>query len=140
MNTSISSTGVNHLAISTRDIKSQIAYLTDVLGCPVRALYRMHGAKGAWHAFVELNPASYIAFVFHPDNPDTQAASAHEGAELLEHDYASYLSPNRSCALGIQSNTGKPFHSVTLDLEHAARPEPLSSATVTSIHRRRRQR
>ena len=91
MNTTISSTGVNHLAISTRDIKSQIAYFTDVLGCPVRALYRMHGA-------------------------------------------------NRTCALGIQSNTGKPFHSVTLDLEHAARPEPVSSATVTSIHRRRRRR
>lgn len=127
MNTTISSTGVNHLAISTRDIKSQIAYFTDVLGCPVRALYRMHGAKGAWYAFVELNP-------------DTQAASAHEGAELLEHDCASYLSANRTCALGIQSNTGKPFHSVTLDLEHAARPEPRSSATVTSIHRRRRQR
>ena len=93
MNTTISSTGVNHLAISTRDIKSQIAYFIDVLGCPVHALYRMQGAKGAW----------------------------------------------RTCALGIQSNTDKPFHSVTLDLEHAARPEPLSSATVTSIHRRRRQ-
>ena len=105
MKTLISSTGVNHLAISTRDIKSQIAYFTDVLGCPAHALYRMH-----------------------------------EGAEVLEHDYASHLSADRTCALGIQPNTGKPFRSVTLDLEHAARPEPLTSATVTSIHRRRRQR
>lgn len=42
MNTTISSTGVNHLAISTSDIKSQIAYFTDILDCRVRTLYRMH--------------------------------------------------------------------------------------------------
>jgi catechol 2,3-dioxygenase-like lactoylglutathione lyase family enzyme len=65
-------TGVNHLAIATRDIKSQIAFFTDVLGCPLKALYRMHGAEGAWHGFVELNPESYIAFVYHPDNPDSK--------------------------------------------------------------------
>lgn len=72
MTAAIRPMGVNHLAISTRDIKTQIAYFTDVLGCPLRALYRMHGAEGAWHAFVELNPASYLAFVFHPDNPDAK--------------------------------------------------------------------
>jgi catechol 2,3-dioxygenase-like lactoylglutathione lyase family enzyme len=72
MTASLRPGGVNHLAIATRDIKSQIAFFTDVLGCPLRALYRMHGAEGAWHAFVELNPASYIAFVFHPDNPDAR--------------------------------------------------------------------
>jgi catechol 2,3-dioxygenase-like lactoylglutathione lyase family enzyme len=73
--------GVNHLAIATRDIKSQIAYFTDVLGCPLRALYRMHGADGAWHAFVELNPASYVAFVFHPDNPDTNELGVTHAAD-----------------------------------------------------------
>jgi hypothetical protein len=37
---------------------------------------------------------------------------------------------------------GCPAHvrSVALDLEHAARPESVYSATVTSIHRRRGQR
>jgi catechol 2,3-dioxygenase-like lactoylglutathione lyase family enzyme len=79
--TTIHPTGVNHLAIATRDIKSQIAYFTDVLGCPLKALYRMHGAEGAWHAFVELNPESYIAFVFHPDNPDTTEYGVTHAAE-----------------------------------------------------------
>jgi catechol 2,3-dioxygenase-like lactoylglutathione lyase family enzyme len=79
--TSIHPTGVNHLAIATRDIKSQIAYFTDVLGCSLKALYRMHGAEGAWHAFVELNPESYIAFVFHPDNPDTREYGVTHAAE-----------------------------------------------------------
>jgi len=54
----ISPTDVNHLAIGTRDIKSMIAFFTDVLGCPLRALYRMHGAERAWHAFAELEAAS----------------------------------------------------------------------------------
>ncbi|MEU9449912.1 VOC family protein [Streptomyces sp. NPDC048277] len=61
--------GVNHLAIATRDIKAQIEFFTDVLGCELKALYWMHGAEGAMHAFLELNPTSYIAFVHHPDNP-----------------------------------------------------------------------
>lgn len=55
--------GIHHLAISTADIKTQIEYFTDVLGCELVALYWMHGAKGAWHGFLELNPHSSIAFV-----------------------------------------------------------------------------
>ncbi|MBF6065356.1 VOC family protein [Nocardia terpenica] len=74
-------TGVNHLAIATRDIKTQIAFFTDVLGCPLKALYRMHGAEGAWHGFVELNPESYIAFVFHPANPDARELGVTHAAE-----------------------------------------------------------
>jgi catechol 2,3-dioxygenase-like lactoylglutathione lyase family enzyme len=81
MATTIHPTGVNHLAIATRDVKSQIAYFTDVLGCPLRALYRMHGADGVWHAFVELNPSSYVAFVFHPDNPDTRELGVTHAAD-----------------------------------------------------------
>jgi len=72
MTAAIHPSGVDHLAIATRDMKSQIAFFTDVLGCPLRALYRMHGAEGVWHAFVELNPSCYIAFVFHPGNPDAR--------------------------------------------------------------------
>jgi catechol 2,3-dioxygenase-like lactoylglutathione lyase family enzyme len=55
--------GIHHLAISTADIKAQIEYFTDVLGCELVALYWMHGAKGAWHGFLELNEHSSIAFV-----------------------------------------------------------------------------
>jgi catechol 2,3-dioxygenase-like lactoylglutathione lyase family enzyme len=61
--------GVNHLAISTADMKAQLTYWGDVLGCPTKALYWMHGVANTFHGFVELAPESYIAFVQHPDNP-----------------------------------------------------------------------
>jgi len=63
--------GVHHLALSTRDIKAQIEFFTDVLGGELKALYWMHGVEGTFHGFVELNPSCYIAFVQHPGNPDT---------------------------------------------------------------------
>lgn len=55
--------GVHHLAISTADIKSQIEYFTDVLGCELVALYWMHGVDGAWHGFLRLNDSCSVAFV-----------------------------------------------------------------------------
>jgi catechol 2,3-dioxygenase-like lactoylglutathione lyase family enzyme len=62
--------GINHLAISTRDIKRQISFFTDVLGGKLKALYWMHGVGGTFHGFVELSQSCYLAFVQHPDNPD----------------------------------------------------------------------
>ena len=61
--------GINHLAIATRDIKTQIEYFTDVLGGELKALYWMHGVENTFHAFVELSGSCYIAFQQHPDNP-----------------------------------------------------------------------
>ena len=60
---------VNHLAISTNDMKGQLEFFTDVLGCPLKALYWMHGVEKTFHGFVELSPTSYIAFVQGPNNP-----------------------------------------------------------------------
>lgn len=60
--------GVNHLALSTTDMKRQLSFWCDALGLPLKALYWMHGVEGAYHGFVELAPDSYIAFVQHPDN------------------------------------------------------------------------
>lgn len=60
--------GVNHLAISTTDMKAQLEFWCDVLGCPLKALYWMHGVDGCYHGFVELAPDSYVAFVQHPEN------------------------------------------------------------------------
>ena len=78
--TSLHPRGVNHLVISTRDIKSQIQFWCDVLGCPLRALYRLRVAPGAYHGVVELAPASYVAFVQHPDNPkDVEWGVTHAG-------------------------------------------------------------
>ena len=59
--------GVHHLAIATGDIKKQIDFFTDVLGMELVALYWMHGVEGAWHGFMKLNDASYLAFVQTPD-------------------------------------------------------------------------
>ena len=63
------SNGVHHLAVGTADIKKQIEFFTDVLGMELVALYWMHGVEGAWHGFMKLNDASYLAFVQTPDIP-----------------------------------------------------------------------
>ena len=75
--------GIHHLAIGTKDIKSQIEIFNYVLGCELVALYWMHGVEGAWHGFMKLNDSCYIAFVETPDIKDiertigvTHAASA----------------------------------------------------------------
>lgn len=62
--------GVNHLAVSTCDMKQQLTFWCDVLGLPLKALYWMHGVPGAMHGFVELSGEAYVAFVQHPDNDD----------------------------------------------------------------------
>jgi catechol 2,3-dioxygenase-like lactoylglutathione lyase family enzyme len=56
--------GVHHLAICTGDIKAQIEFFTDVLGCELKALYWMHGARDTMHGFLRLNDSSSIAFVY----------------------------------------------------------------------------
>ena len=48
--------GINHLALATTDMKAQLTFWCDVLGLPLKALYRMHGVPGAFHGFVELRP------------------------------------------------------------------------------------
>lgn len=55
--------GVHHIAVMTADIKSQIAFFTDVLGCKLSAIFDMHGVPGAFHAFVHLNDHCYFSFV-----------------------------------------------------------------------------
>ncbi len=72
--------GINHLAISTCDMKAQLTFFAEVLGCPTKALYWMHGVEGAYHGFAELSPESYVAFVQHPDNAtDIQWNVTHAG-------------------------------------------------------------
>ena len=59
--------GIHHLAVATADIKSQIDFFNDVLGCELVALYWMHGVEGAWHGFMKLSDTCSIAFVQTPD-------------------------------------------------------------------------
>jgi catechol 2,3-dioxygenase-like lactoylglutathione lyase family enzyme len=56
-------TGLHHLAITTANMKAQIAYFTDVLGMELVALYWMHGVPNTWHGFLRLGDESAIAFV-----------------------------------------------------------------------------
>lgn len=60
--------GLHHLALSTGDMKSQIAFFTDVLGMELVALYWMHGVEGCWHGFLRLNETESVAFVNTPNN------------------------------------------------------------------------
>ena len=72
--------GVNHLALSTADMKGQLTFFADVLGCPTRALYWMHGVPNTFHGFVELADDSSIAFVQSPGNPtEPQWGITHAG-------------------------------------------------------------
>ena len=55
--------GVHHLAFMAADIKSHIAFFSEVLGCPLVGLFDMHGVPGGLHAFLKLNEASYLSVV-----------------------------------------------------------------------------
>lgn len=46
--------GIHHIAIMTGDMKRQIAFFTDVLGCRLVGLFDMHGVPGGLHAFLHL--------------------------------------------------------------------------------------
>jgi catechol 2,3-dioxygenase-like lactoylglutathione lyase family enzyme len=60
-------TGVHHLAFMAADIKKHIAFFTQVMGCPLVALFDMHGVPGALHAFLRMNDRSYFSIVQMPD-------------------------------------------------------------------------
>ncbi len=59
--------GVHHLAICTKNIKEQIEYFTEVVGCELVALYWMHGVDNTFHGFLRLSDSSSIAFVQSPE-------------------------------------------------------------------------
>ncbi len=59
----IKPTGMHHVAVMTADIKAQITFFSDVLGCKLSAIFDMHGVPGAFHAFVHLNDHCYFSFV-----------------------------------------------------------------------------
>ncbi|MDX2235319.1 MAG: VOC family protein [Hyphomonadaceae bacterium] len=55
--------GIHHLAFMAADIKKHIAFFSDVMGCPLVALFDMHGVPGGMHAFLRLNDHSYFSIV-----------------------------------------------------------------------------
>ncbi|MEU5144020.1 FAD-binding and (Fe-S)-binding domain-containing protein [Streptomyces sp. NPDC021139] len=52
----------------------------------------------------------------------TESATAHEAEEVLAGDHDAYLSANRTCEIGMEHATGRPYQSVLLLLERVTRP------------------
>ncbi|MGW1006105.1 FAD-binding and (Fe-S)-binding domain-containing protein [Streptomyces sp. NPDC002520] len=52
----------------------------------------------------------------------TEAATVHEAAEVTARDFDAHLSANRTCEIGMEHVTGRPYHSALLALERATRP------------------
>ena len=86
--------GVHHVAFMTADVKKQIDFFSKVLGLKLKALYWMHNVDGYFHAFMELNDNSSVAFVFAPmvkDIPIEKGVS-HAG------------NPVKPCAAGVMQH------------------------------------
>lgn len=58
--------GIHHLAFMAADIKTHIDFFSQVMGCPLVALFDMHGVPGALHAFLRMNDHSYFSIVQMP--------------------------------------------------------------------------
>ncbi|MFN3523217.1 MAG: VOC family protein [Phenylobacterium sp.] len=72
--------GVHHLAFMAADIKKHIAFFSEVMGCPLVALFDMHGVPGGLHAFLRMNAHSYFSIV--------QLPGAAEAPIVLGHTHA----------------------------------------------------
>jgi catechol 2,3-dioxygenase-like lactoylglutathione lyase family enzyme len=59
--------GIHHLAFMSGDIKKHIDFFSQVMGCPLVALFDMHGVPGGLHAFLRMNDHSYFSIVQLPD-------------------------------------------------------------------------
>jgi catechol 2,3-dioxygenase-like lactoylglutathione lyase family enzyme len=64
----IKANGIHHIALSTANIKNQIAFFSDVLGMELVALFPMHGVPGGLHGFLEGSEHCLISFVQLPAN------------------------------------------------------------------------
>lgn len=66
--------GVHHLAVATRDVKSQVEFFTQVCGMELVALYWMHGVENTVHAFLRLDDHSSLALVQSPEMQSIEPA------------------------------------------------------------------
>ncbi|KRB52895.1 MAG: VOC family protein [Pseudomonadota bacterium] len=78
-------TGVHHLAFMAGDIKKHIAFFSQVMGCPLVALFDMHGVPGGLHAFLRMNDHSYFSIVQLPnvDEIPIEIGKTHAGNGAL---------------------------------------------------------
>ncbi len=78
-------TGIHHLAFMAGDIKKHIAFFSEVMGCPLVALFDMHGVPGGLHAFLRMNDQSYFSIVQLPgvDAIPVELGKTHAGNGAL---------------------------------------------------------
>lgn len=74
--------GIHHLAIMTGNMKAQIEFFTDVLGCRLLALFDMHGVPGGLHGFLHLADDCLFSLVQLPQVKDIplQLGVTHAGS------------------------------------------------------------
>ncbi|MGW3510081.1 FAD-binding and (Fe-S)-binding domain-containing protein [Streptomyces sp. NPDC000994] len=58
--------------------------------------------------------------MLHPEL--TESAARHEAAEVTSRDYDVHLCGNRTCEIGMEHVTGRPYYSALIELERASRP------------------
>lgn len=78
-------TGVHHLAFMAGDIKKHIDFFSQVMGCPLVALFDMHGVPGGLHAFLKMSDGCYFSIVQLPGVGDIpiQLGVTHAGNGAL---------------------------------------------------------
>jgi catechol 2,3-dioxygenase-like lactoylglutathione lyase family enzyme len=78
-------TGIHHLAFMSGDIKKHIAFFSEVMGCPLVALFDMHGVPGGLHAFLRMSDHSYFSIVQLPNVEDIpiEIGKTHAGSGAL---------------------------------------------------------
>ena len=74
--------GIHHLALSTKDMKKQIQFFSEVCGMELVGLFLMHGAHGAFHCFLKLNDHCLMSFV---QSPDVAGKEPVEGVSYAHH-------------------------------------------------------
>ena len=88
----VSTTGFHHVAIVVKSLKDTIRFYEGALGMKLRAVYPIHGIRGAKHAFLEAGNGNEISFVeFQDPLPSVNPPSFFQvwpigcvGAELRE--------------------------------------------------------
>jgi len=67
------------------DIKKHIEFFTQVVGCPLVAIFDMHGVPGGLHAFLRMNDHSYFSIVQLPAVADIpiEVGKTHAGSGAL---------------------------------------------------------
>lgn len=82
MSENVQPTGIHHIAVMTGDMKTQLEFFSDVLGCRLVAIFDMHGVPGGIHAFLELAEECQFSLVQLPEVADvaSEIGRTHAGS------------------------------------------------------------